>query len=350
MKVTQDAIRRFFNNACSGEEAQQVYDYLCEHPEVIDQYIAIDEWAQFVPGQHLSPALKNKMATAIRAAQQPAPAMERIPVYRRLLKPLMAAASVMLVIGTGYWALSKRTPPAKPLVAQTQPAPTHTTIENKKRHIVRVTLPDSSQADLSPDAELVYNNDFNVTRRSIHLKGQAVFYVAHNKSKPFTVYSRNIATTALGTVFRVISNDALDQTRVYLLQGKVVVTPDSSLLAAGIKPAYLTPGQELSFNNTNHHYLVKDVLIKRPPVATPAEKTPVPEPVIAFEDQPLPAIFDMLQRRYKTRIHCNKEALAKITFTGSFNTAKQPLEIILRKITDLNSLQLTVTTSGYTIQ
>lgn len=348
MKVTQEAIQRFFNNQCSPEEGEQVYQYLYEHPEVIDQYINIEEWAQFTPEQNLAEDTINRMAATIQAAQQPAVIANSKPLYIRWLKPVAAAASILLVIGAGYFLLGKRTTPA---AIPTPLAATYDTIINKKNRTVRTTLPDSTVVELSPYAELVYKNDYNSTRRDLQLKGEAVFHVAHNKNKPFTVFAGDIATTALGTVFRVITKDSLNQTHVYLLEGKVVVRPDSALLAAGVKTTFLSPGQELSFNNASHQAVVKAITNKPAAVAAVPAQAAVPfNPVVTFDNQPLPIIFNNLQRIYKTNIHCNKAELENITFTGSFNTSEQPLEKILKKITDLNSLQLTVTQSGYTIQ
>lgn len=81
-------------------------------------------------------------------------------------------------------------------------------------------LDDGSTIELNTDSEVRYELADN--QRSIYLlRGQAVFDVAHDPSRPFVVFAGDRRVTALGTLFEVRMDSA--STRVTLLEGKVRV-------------------------------------------------------------------------------------------------------------------------------
>lgn len=81
-------------------------------------------------------------------------------------------------------------------------------------------LDDGSTIELNTDSEVRYELADN--QRSIYLlRGQAVFDVAHDPSRPFVVFAGDRRVTALGTVFEVRMDRS--STEVTLLEGKVRV-------------------------------------------------------------------------------------------------------------------------------
>ncbi|HVW58897.1 MAG TPA: FecR family protein, partial [Puia sp.] len=137
----------------------------------------------------------------------------------------MAAASIMLIAGLciHWWV---RTPSAQsPTVRQTA-AVKVIVKKNMGTGEEHLTLPDNSLVVLAPGSSIRYLERFETRARNIQLEGRALFEVAKDSARPFTVTARGFATTALGTRFIV------DATRphisIRLLKGKVVVntTPD----------------------------------------------------------------------------------------------------------------------------
>jgi len=82
------------------------------------------------------------------------------------------------------------------------------------------TLNDGSMIELNTDSEI--RVQLSKGQRSIYLlKGQAVFSVAHDETRPFVVFAGDRRVTALGTMFEVRLGDEAAQ--VTLLEGKVKV-------------------------------------------------------------------------------------------------------------------------------
>src|SRR5205085_10866254 len=79
----------------------------------------------------------------------------------------------------------------------------HKITSNDSKKIMKVILQDNSVISLSPGAVIRYDVPFQNNRRDISLTGEALFNVAKDKTKPFTVYAGSLTTTALGTQFKI---------------------------------------------------------------------------------------------------------------------------------------------------
>ena len=65
---------------------------------------------------------------------------------------------------------------------------------------------------------------FQNNKREIYLEGEAYFKVAKDKTKPFTVFAGALATTALGTQFRITAKkNTPGNITVKLFTGKVAI-------------------------------------------------------------------------------------------------------------------------------
>lgn len=85
-------------------------------------------------------------------------------------------------------------------------------------------LADGTIVQLNANSRLRYPASFaDLDTRDLELEGEAFFEVAHDPSKPFTVRSGDLKTTALGTSFNVRSYDD-HPVSVALVTGKVKVT------------------------------------------------------------------------------------------------------------------------------
>ena len=82
-------------------------------------------------------------------------------------------------------------------------------------------LPDGSIVYLNAGSTLSYNQDFNKTKRQLHLSGEAYFNVATNKSKPFEVFTSTLIVRATGTKFNVKAYPNESVTTATLVEGKI---------------------------------------------------------------------------------------------------------------------------------
>lgn len=121
------------------------------------------------------------------------------------------------------------------------------------KEIREITLPDGSKACLNSGSYILYPEDFRSDERNIYLVGEAVFDVARDKKKPFTVHSGKFAVTALGTKFNVKAYPEDDFLTATLLEGKIKVK------CSDTEDYYLTPGQQLKHNRFTHQNELKEV-------------------------------------------------------------------------------------------
>jgi ferric-dicitrate binding protein FerR (iron transport regulator) len=194
-------------------------------------------------------------------------------------------------------------------------------------------------------------------KRDISLKGKASFKVAKDKTKPFTVYSGDIATTALGTEF-VVTNYERDQIiTVRLLEGRVVIKSIDSAEEKLKTAFYLMPGQELLYNKRSVYAEVRkfsnDVSQFKYKGNKSADNPSLPESNdgswFMFNNQSLPDILDQLKAMYAIDIVYNRSELEKLYFIGKFNKSDS-VEYILRNIARANRLKLSKENNRFIIR
>ncbi|MDE1192650.1 MAG: FecR family protein [Arachidicoccus sp.] len=230
-----------------------------------------------------------------------------------------------------------------------------TTYANNTISIINYTLPDLTVVALLPGSSIKYLSDYNVRKRDIYLKGKATFTVTKNKKKPFTVFCRNISTTALGTCFTVDGN--AKNTSVILYEGKVVVKKINDELLS----TYLLPGDGVAFNSNKNKFeelpknnipfpLVSTKISNRSSV-NKINSESKPNPVnnivppkaksayINMQNENLRTVLSKLADIYHVQINYPTEIIFSSNISISIDTS-QPIENILRNIAALNNLEL----------
>lgn len=81
------------------------------------------------------------------------------------------------------------------------------------RCIESVSLSDGTTVRMGPNSQLIYPKSFDGKTRDVELKGQAFFDVAKDRERPFTVHTKNMDVTALGTAFEVFNYDSESKLR-----------------------------------------------------------------------------------------------------------------------------------------
>jgi len=135
--------------------------------------------------------------------------------------------------------------PSIPEVAAPAASGAYATAIGEQRVLV---LADGSRVTMNTGSQITV--DFRPDRRIVRLvRGQALFDVAHNPKRPFSVAAGGRVVTALGTVFEV--QIGRGQLHVTLMRGKVVIDPPRAATGGTAAPAaqvptYLTPGQQFT--------------------------------------------------------------------------------------------------------
>jgi transmembrane sensor len=267
------------------------------------------------------------------------------------------AASILLIVVLG-WKLSARKDVAeKPLVTNNKkdiqvPAYVVRTKFNTTSKPRLFILPDGSEVKLYENSIISYQEPFADNKRDITLVGKAGFKVTKDKTKPFTVISGDLATTALGTEFTVTAYQNAKNITVRLYEGAVVIKSANDAGRKLKKEYFLSPGHELIYDTKNltatirtfktHVSLILKENIKKD--ITPIDNPSVPilgkETWYMFNNQPLWQVFDQLELMFDVDLVYSKKDIAKSYFIGSF-TINDSLDDILKQITTLNNLKVT---------
>jgi ferric-dicitrate binding protein FerR (iron transport regulator) len=333
--------------------------------QVLDQMYVDEKWNRFkqtvTPNEAkvISLSQKEEWDSEIEEEERPG----RRSVVYRLLVSAAIAASVILVIGLG-WKFFVNNKQETPVALNTNKKAD--SIMTVVRHEVNTTgkaktivLQDGSQIVLWDKSEVSFQEPFINNRRDITLIGKADFKVAKDSTRPFTVYSGDLATTALGTQFIVTAFENENRITVRLYEGKVVVKPVVKGNRKLKKDIYLLPGQEFIYDNNItakvRTFKLNDVAAREEGVMKEEQSQDDPSlPQNAkgswymFNNQPLEQVFDHLAEIYNVKIVYNKEDVQDMYFIGKFDKSAS-LEVILNRIGTLNNLTITKKDSTFTI-
>lgn len=218
-------------------------------------------------------------------------------------------------------------------------------IDNKNR---RISLDDGSVVDLFPGSKLAC--EFSEGRRDLRLTGKGLFNVAKDSSRPFTVYSGHISTTALGTSFTVNAYPASNNIEVALYTGKVVVRQIKQTDQKKMDDVYLLPGHSLNYNIQTGLVTLKplktqtgDELSRRPAYGSRTGYE------ASFNQELLSNVLDEMAKEYGVPIKYNKEELSEMYFSGNIRKTDS-LSRVLKRIALLHNLRINITAIGYSIK
>eukprot|EP01133_Synstelium_polycarpum_P010534 gene10534-12257_t len=193
----------------------------------------------------------------------------------------------------------------------------------------RVFLSDSSVVTVSSGSVFKYPKAFAKNSRVVYLSsGKAFFEVAKDRSRPFSVRSGELSTTALGTSFTVQYNAAYGWEKVNLYTGKVVI---SRRVNGGLaKPVYLTPGKAYEYIAGQGNVFGFD----------PSHQQPLTERnALHFAHTPFSEAIYQISSYYNIHIHFNPVQTRHYTVNGDF--AGQSAEETLQSLVFIHQLKFT---------
>jgi len=351
---------------CTPEEAREVADYLCAHPEVVERYLSEKEFVAKYETQDLPEAVSSEWLKNIHresrrediATEQAGAGKSSVPIGggRKWMRELAAAAVIGGLVFGVAWLLQRsgKSDPAKPEPARTVasiPADERERKENTGANVLPIVLPDGSLVRLMPKGTVVYGKKFT-ENRDVYLEGEAGFEVTNDKAHAFTVYSAELSTRVLGTSFRVKALPEEDIITVRLNSGKVVVGSEL-FKQSSIADIVLTPGKELRYNKkrmtvtvANFGGAAGNALVK---AGSPRYKGITKPDWYKFSNQPMSDVLDQLSNYFGVPIYYYPADVRQIYFEGKFEK-KDSLEKILTDITLPNNLKFVREDSGIVIK
>ncbi|RQO71042.1 hypothetical protein DBR40_17550 [Pedobacter sp. KBW01] len=323
MPVTEELIAKFFMEQCSPAEAQAVAGYLNAHPAVLDKYLNVSEWNAAITHNDKTESFWEEIWQEIK--------LHTITQRSRRLSVLKYGIAATVVAALVVFAAAYFTRDTLIRQSQQQVVATfvHKTINNSSAKVKVVKMPDGSIIELAAGAKIAYDEPFQHNKRDILLEGEALFRVAKDKTKPFTVYSGQLATTALGTRFKVIAVPNAPETIVELFEGKVVVKQHGKA-ETNKRSYYLYPGDKLTYNKLKASF---DLSRKQAKMAKQQQH------LLVFDKVNLSDVFDQLASTYNVHIQYANDDFEKMYYIGSFDQSDS-IQHILENIVKVNGLKL----------
>jgi ferric-dicitrate binding protein FerR (iron transport regulator) len=353
--MTEELIRRFFKKECTAAESIQVSEYLKAQPELIDKYLNEEEWNNIEATAEMPEEFWNEAWTNIQKRKR----RRTFIVY---LKRTAVKACTVALIGFGfYWYVQTGKVDDvvvlhPQVVTITKPVPKKKVITNRSGKMMSIVLEDNSVVKLSRGSELSYDTPFQKNKRDIWLKGEAYFKVTKDEAKPFTVYAAGLATTALGTEFRITTNDKKHNIIVRLYKGKVLIQSASHSLKGWNKNIYLLPGEQMRYDTKKSLVAVEKIvntnkaLINGMPLNPAAKKADaVANHNLSFNSTPLSEVLKQLAQYYATKIEFEEAEISAMSFTGEISK-NDSLPSVLKIIAQMNELEITQQSDGFIIR
>ena len=179
-----------------------------------------------------------------------------------------------------------------------------------------LVLPDGTQVWLRANARLEYPEVFDAKTRIVHLKGEAIFDVAHADSHPFRVTLANGGSVeVLGTRF-AIRQEAQGET-VVVQRGKVRFQPVS-----GDKGVVLTAGERAQFDHATRRIQLSQALTYNELAWQTGG--------LEFINTPLRQVVADLQAFYHVKIELTNNKLNDCTLTAPLSN--QPIDQLLETL------------------
>jgi transmembrane sensor len=219
-----NALARYLAGEGDAAERSRVERELATDPALASLLTALDDALRAAESTALTPVEVDAALEAVLARRTERAKVIPLRADRSRWRDigLRAAAAILVVAGA----------------ALTWRAASHTSNESGSRGgqaagrqlatgmgvIDSVVLPDRSLVILGPASALTVAADYGVSSRELTLRGQALFDVRHDPSRPFIVRTAAAELRDVGTRFAVESQGA-DELRVVVLGGAVAVRP-----------------------------------------------------------------------------------------------------------------------------
>jgi ferric-dicitrate binding protein FerR (iron transport regulator) len=220
---------------------------------------------------------------------------------RPLLWSLAAALFLGLATGVIYWLRTSSGSLTSPVVRVSQQEGT------------QLTLPDSSIVRLEAQSDLSFLSNFD--RRVVRLRGEAVFEVVPNATRPFLVIVPQATVRVVGTSFRVRAYPQEKKTIVVVVSGQVSVFNlyDTLLMNAG---------QQSMFDEQTRVWTVSEYI--------PSTNLKQGTNNLVFEGVSLKKILVTLEEHFDVAFVVENPSLLNCQFTGDFRQDQlhQMLEVL----------------------
>lgn len=309
-------------------------------PEKIEALLDAFRWEE-ITSDTAAPGYHEKQLYASLLRQ-----ITRYERRRRNTRYLLYGAAAAAIIGVVFFTrlFTGSNPVRQPMQAQKEPQAAPPSQMRYYRNISPDVLPikvtDGSEVRLYPGSEIRFPASFKGRNsRDFWLKGKAQFTVAKNKALPFNVYSKNLVTTALGTVFIVDELPGNTRTRIRLLEGKIKITGGEKTIE---KPVHLelTPNREIEINPVSLQIVSESK--DRQTDFDRGELFRDDGTTLTFKNMALEKVVQILENNYHLRLQVPADQLTNRFYSGTFKKSDRVYENMIREINYVHKINILI--------
>ncbi|RBL89437.1 FecR family protein [Chitinophaga flava] len=295
--LTKALLLKYLDNNCNDAEKAIVEAYLQQPESNTMLSLLLEERMEKDMADSMDAPVDEKMQQQWAANMRARMGREDTvkPLRKRYYVAAAAAASVLLIAGLFALFNNSRSKNAVSSLALQQ---------NKAGERKVIQLSDGSTIHLGAASQLQYPEQFTGATREITLTGEAFFDIATDPGHPFIIHTGTIATTVLGTSFKIAAFEGQPLV-VSVATGKVRVDDSSNGQIRQL--AILTAGKQVSWNNENA--LLEN--IRAEDIANWQNGR------LVFNNQTLQEVATTLERWYDVKINFShpQKAKEKVTIT-----------------------------------
>lgn len=220
---------------------------------------------------------------------------------------------------------------------QTTEETLHTSVYNTSIDEHRIiTLKDGTRIRLNENS-LIEIPDFNkADSRTVNLKGEAFFEVAHDESKPFIVKSEHGIVQVLGTAFNVRTSDTAGNLFIVAVsEGKVSFTNNEQTPS---EQSQILTKNQIGLLNTETSEITTENMNVRNYLTWMHGR-------VVYDKTPFPTVLKQLSHIYQIENKITHEELTNLILTADFS--ERSLENVIETIA--HSLDITAEIDGKTV-
>ncbi|WP_437918030.1 FecR family protein [Sphingobacterium sp. LRF_L2] len=287
MKITTELVEKYYSGHCSPEEKMQVEMWL--HAESDSKEASV---------------LKDVRENLSAVIDEP---LQLKKAYRLSVKWMSLAASLLLFFAMG-WVVYQEFYSKGELDKMVY---IRSTVSGKQE-ILKMT--DGTVITLNEGSELKWDEDFGKNERLVHLKGEALFEVAKDASKPFRVIGEHTSVKVLGTVFNYKSYTD-SRVELTVLEGKVSITDHDG------EEHILVANEQIRWS---------DGIFAAKSLVDAVDYIGWKDNILLFDQTPMKEAIQTIERRYRVSVHLKDQRLLAQTVSATFenNSLKEVLDML----------------------
>ena len=258
-----------------------------------------------LPKADLDRAFTKVMVTAedIEKAHEEGLRTRRQHRIRKIALTFAAAAAMLVAVPLATLKIHEHhSGKTAPMLAE---APRMCEISTHNGETREVILPDGSRVTLNAGSVIIYPEEFQTSKRSVFLSGEALFNVTHDADKPFIVSTSDIDIQVHGTIFNVNAYPESDRTSATLCEGSI-----SATLKRDGKCMALIPDERLSYDRRTGEAAVAHV--------NSAEDTAWERGDMCFRSENIHNIAKAIERKYGINTYITSGKYDDMILTAKF--------------------------------